>query len=149
MRIATVGSIVVLALATSFTACSKQLTADEQLQAEIAALPYSAAERETIARAIEATPGSASKKLDMLHVMKQRSAARACKNNLRQLAGACDQYKLDHPNGAPTLADLVGPSAYIIKTPVCPSGGTYTINATEGTAACNGAKDTGSEAHAL
>ena len=50
----------------------------------------------------------------------------ACVNGLRMIAGAKDQYALDHNGRAPGgFEDLV--PAYMAKEPVCGAGGTYTI----------------------
>ncbi|MCX7007827.1 MAG: DUF4190 domain-containing protein [Kiritimatiellaeota bacterium] len=51
-----------------------------------------------------------------------------CQNNLRLLAGARRDYAEDNSNAVATsMTQLVGSNAYIIKTPVCPAGGTYTL----------------------
>ena len=57
-----------------------------------------------------------------------KSQGAMCKNNLRMLAGAKDQYMLDNNNKEPaSIADLVGPQAYIKTMPRCPQGGVYTL----------------------
>ena len=64
-----------------------------------------------------------------------KSQTSACKNNLRQIDGAKDQYALENNNTAPaTVAALV--SDYIKKTPVCPNGGTYAVGALGSDATC-------------
>ena len=80
---------------------------------------------------------------------RKKSQQKACLNNLRQISGAIDQYKLDNANSTPTLANLVGATAYIKATPVCPAGGTYSIDAAAGTASCAGATDVGTYTHSL
>ena len=60
----------------------------------------------------------------------------ACINNLRQLSGAKDQYALDHDGHAPgSTQDLV--PAYIVKTPTCSAGGTYTLGASSADPECS------------
>ena len=57
---------------------------------------------------------------------RQNSMKNACINNLRQVAGAKDQYALENDGSAPSaMSDLV--STYIAKDPDCRGGGTYTI----------------------
>lgn len=65
---------------------------------------------------------------------RKRSMASACKNNIRQISGAVDQYRLDHNNTSPaSVDDLVGPDTYIKQTPRCPVGNlTYALPATDG-----------------
>ena len=63
------------------------------------------------------------------------SQKRACQENLQKVDGAKEQWALEEKKAAgATVAwtDLVGVTSYIRKSPVCPSGGTYTI-ATVGT----------------
>ena len=63
---------------------------------------------------------------EAFHQARSRSMVNACINNLRQIDGATDQYRLDHNNKSPTsISDLV--PTYISKTPICQSGGTYEI----------------------
>jgi hypothetical protein len=57
------------------------------------------------------------------------SQQNACVNNLRQLDAAKNEWALEKgkTNGAvPTKEDLL---PYLRSWPVCPAGGTYTINA--------------------
>ena len=67
-----------------------------------------------------------------------RSMASACKNNLRQLSGAVDQYALDHQNTAPTaLSDICGSTLYIKQTPQCPgTTSAYAVPALGADAVC-------------
>lgn len=59
---------------------------------------------------------------------REKSIGNACVNNLRQIAGAKDEYALDNNNAEPAdFGDLV--TQYITKTPVCKGGGTYSIAA--------------------
>ncbi|TAN39218.1 MAG: hypothetical protein EPN23_00410 [Verrucomicrobia bacterium] len=67
-----------------------------------------------------------------------KSVQNACYNNLRLIDAAQDQYALDHANAAPhSLTDLVGTNAYIKDTPVCKSGGTYTLGSRGQPARCS------------
>jgi len=57
------------------------------------------------------------------------SQENACINNLRQLEAAKQQWALEKGKQAtdvPTMDDL---KPYLVKIPVCPAGGTYTLNA--------------------
>lgn len=59
---------------------------------------------------------------------RDKSIESSCKNNLRLLDGALQQYALDNGNAlAPGMTALVGTNAYIRETPVCKGGGTYTL----------------------
>ena len=55
----------------------------------------------------------------------------ACINNLRQIDGAKEQWALENKattGAVPTEGDLYGTDKYIKTPPVCPGGGTYSIN---------------------
>ena len=55
-----------------------------------------------------------------------KAQASSCKNNLRQIDGAKDQFALDNANTAPTaLGDLV--PDYVKNTPLCPAAGTVPL----------------------
>jgi prepilin-type N-terminal cleavage/methylation domain-containing protein len=59
------------------------------------------------------------------------SRAKSCLSNLRTIAYAKEQWAVEEKKGTtdtPAEAALYGPSQYIKSTPLCPSGGTYTIN---------------------
>ena len=61
----------------------------------------------------------------------------ACINNLKQIDGAKQQWALENrktETDVPTEADIL---KYLPAKPVCPSGGTYTINAVGTPAACS------------
>jgi len=62
---------------------------------------------------------------------KARSSAveMSCKNNLRLIEGAREQYVLEHNAAGTNWAQLVGPNAYLKTTPVCVKGGTYSLPA--------------------
>jgi len=66
-----------------------------------------------------------------------KSQLNACQNNLRQISGAKDEYGLDNNSAAlpATAAGLV--TTYISKTPTCPAGGTYALNAYGVDATCS------------
>jgi general secretion pathway protein G len=59
---------------------------------------------------------------------RENSRGRACQENLIKIDGAVEQWALDfrQSNGAPVdMAGIVGPTLYIKRTPLCPSGGDY------------------------
>lgn len=65
--------------------------------------------------------------------MRQRltSAQRACQENLYKIDGAKEAWALETGQGAiaaPTEAMLYGETLFVRATPVCPSGGSYSIN---------------------
>jgi prepilin-type N-terminal cleavage/methylation domain-containing protein len=67
---------------------------------------------------------------------RESSRAKSCVANLQQINSAVEQWAMDNKkNAAATVAltDLVGSTAYIKSTPVCPSGGTYTASPAVGT----------------
>lgn len=58
------------------------------------------------------------------------SAQRSCQENLTKIDGAKEQWALEYRQGSlatPTDADLYGIQRYVKTSPVCPTGGTYTI----------------------
>jgi hypothetical protein len=62
-----------------------------------------------------------------------------CVNNLVKINGAKVQWALENKlgNGAvPQDGDLFGVSLYIAQRPVCPAGGTYTLNAVGSAPTC-------------
>ena len=59
---------------------------------------------------------------------RNESQKRACISNLRQIETAVENYRTANGMTIPTLADISGDSSKYIKvTPVCPSGGSYSI----------------------
>ena len=63
---------------------------------------------------------------------RETSRARACQENLAKIDGAKEQYALDENLGheaAVGMTDLIGPTLYLKRTPECPAGGAYTVNA--------------------
>jgi len=83
---------------------------------------------------------------------RKRSMASSCKNNMRQISGAFDQYKVDHKGTSPTaMSELVGTDNYIKKTPQCPIGNTDYVWATDGNVVCPKVTDTanGGDMHVL
>lgn len=55
---------------------------------------------------------------------RETSRARACQENLSKLDGAKEQYALEYKlgdNSAVDLANLVGNTSYLKKTPTCPA----------------------------
>ena len=69
---------------------------------------------------------------------RENSRGRACQENLTKIDGAKEQYALEFrlpDGGAATMASLIQPNGvpvgegYLKRTPICPSGGTYTEGA--------------------
>jgi prepilin-type N-terminal cleavage/methylation domain-containing protein len=59
------------------------------------------------------------------------SRAKSCLSNLRSISYAKEQWAVEekkHTTDTPVDAALYGPTAYLKSTPLCPSGGSYTIN---------------------
>lgn len=68
------------------------------------------------------------------------SRARVCQENLSKIDGAKEQYAFNNnlPGSVtPDMDDLVGRTLYIKKEPVCPAGGSYTLNAINNSPTCN------------
>lgn len=71
---------------------------------------------------------------------RETSRTNACLENMQKIDGAVQQYILDNniadqaaavaEIGAANIDELVGDDNYIRIAPVCPSGGTYTLQAT-------------------
>lgn len=65
--------------------------------------------------------------LRSLNEARRTPAANACVNNLRQLDGAKESWRLENHktlNDTPRWEDLL---PYLRKKPVCPQGGTYIL----------------------
>ncbi len=59
-----------------------------------------------------------------------KSRASTCVQNLKQLHGAKERWAMDYNQGpldTPSMTDLAGPDTYLKVTPLCPTGGTYTL----------------------
>ncbi len=70
----------------------------------------------------------------------RENSATACQGNLKQIESAKEQWALENkqPSNADcTFASIVGSTLYIKTTPVCPSGGTYTVNAVNADPTCS------------
>jgi hypothetical protein len=68
---------------------------------------------------------------------RETSQRNACINNLRQLEAAKNEWALEnkrHNGDVPTQADLM---PYVKRWPICPAGGTYTINPLGQTPECS------------
>ncbi len=67
---------------------------------------------------------------------REQSRAKSCSANLKQIDSAVQQYAMDNKLAAsattvPSIATLATTSTgYLKTTPVCPSGGTYTVPTT-------------------
>lgn len=62
---------------------------------------------------------------------REKSRQNACQENLTKIDGGKQQWALEqrkNPSDTPTATDLYGETLYVRFTPVCPTGGTYTIN---------------------
>jgi hypothetical protein len=70
---------------------------------------------------------------------REQVAKNACVNNLRMIEGTKDQYAIENNlatgDSAPE-SELFGPDKFLRERPVCPEGGTYTINVVGTDAAC-------------
>lgn len=76
------------------------------------------------------------------NMIKARVSAqqRACIKNLSTIEAAKQMWGVEQgkSDGAvPAEADLIGPDLYIKQMPVCPGGGTYTINPIGQPTTCN------------
>jgi competence protein ComGC len=64
----------------------------------------------------------------------------ACQSNLRMIQGAKEMWALEHKrneDAVPADADLFGASKVVKVAPVCPSGGTYSLNTVKENPACS------------
>lgn len=73
--------------------------------------------------------------------VKARTTAQTngCIENLRQIETAKQQWgaeKRKNNSDLPLWTDLIGSSNYIREIPLCPAGGTYTLNMLGKTASC-------------
>lgn len=72
---------------------------------------------------------------------RETSRAKSCVSNLKQIESAKEQWAMDNRKtgtDTPTEDDLWGGTdPYIKQEPICPSGGTYTINAVEDDPTCS------------
>lgn len=71
---------------------------------------------------------------------RETTKARNCQHNLKQILGAKERWAMDNhrdETDAPTMDELVGPTRYIRFTPVCQSGGTYTIGSLDTLPTCS------------
>ena len=73
---------------------------------------------------------------------RETSRAKSCIANLKQIDAAKEQWAMDNKKGTtdtPAMTDLVGTgtTTYIKNTPVCQSGGTYTVNAVGTSPVCS------------
>ena len=72
---------------------------------------------------------------------RESSRTKSCVANLKQIEAAKEQWAMDTRAGttaSPGTGDLYGATAYVKNTPVCPSGGSYTINNMATRPTCNG-----------
>ena len=72
---------------------------------------------------------------------RETSRTKSCIANLKQIEAAKEQWAMDTraaSTATPGATDLYGSTAYVKNTPVCPSGGTYTIGDMATRPTCNG-----------
>jgi competence protein ComGC len=63
-----------------------------------------------------------------------------CQSNLKAIQGAKEVWKLENKKddaAIPTDADLFGPAKPVQNKPVCPAGGSYSLNAVQESPACS------------
>jgi hypothetical protein len=68
------------------------------------------------------------------------SANFSCMANLRQIEGAKQQWTVENKKLAtdvPADSDIYGPTLYIRAKPLCPQGGTYSLNAVSAAPTCS------------
>lgn len=91
---------------------------------------------------------------------RENSRGRACQENLAKIDGAKEQYALEQKlgnNANVTMNDLINPpgtttagEGYLKSTPVCPAGGSYTVNTIGTNPTCSYTSDkTWAEPHVL
>ena len=71
---------------------------------------------------------------------REASQRNACIAYLRQIEGAKTAWELENKKTAadiPSASDLYGPTKYLRDEPICPAGGTYSINAIGSKASCS------------
>lgn len=64
----------------------------------------------------------------------------ACINNLRMIDGAKEQWALENkkaPGATVSFMDLAGPGKFLRSEPICPSDGTYSVNAIGQSPSCS------------
>jgi len=75
---------------------------------------------------------------------RETGRARGCSRNLRSIQGGLQQYAIDKKlagsasEATTWQADLIGPTKYIKATPICGSGGTYTVTTIDTDPTCTG-----------
>ena len=57
----------------------------------------------------------------------EKAEAGACAANLRMIASAIQQYKMNSDDGKTLPTEMSNLKEYFLEEPECPSGGTYTI----------------------
>ena len=71
---------------------------------------------------------------------RETSRATACQGNLKQIESAKEQWALENKqasNADCEFGSIVGSTLYIKTTPLCPSGGSYTVNAVNADPTCS------------
>src|SRR5438270_99292 len=83
----------------------------------------------------------------------RRARATACQRNLKEIMCAKERWAMDNNRGpldTPSMTELAVPGVYMKGTPVCPSGGTYTVGRLDEIPACSvGGVPGANDAHVL
>ena len=117
-------------------------TAQSQVQAAAAAgTRVWNAQSGTIVTTVSGTQGVV-KPMSLVNtsaITPEQVAINLCINNLRQIDGAKQQWAMENNKPANTLVSAVNITAYLPGNtlPVCPSGGSYTLNAIGTAPACS------------
>jgi prepilin-type N-terminal cleavage/methylation domain-containing protein len=72
---------------------------------------------------------------------RESSRTKSCIANLKQIEAAKEQWAMDTraaTTASPGTGDLYGATCYVKNTPICPSGGSYTIGNMATRPTCNG-----------
>ena len=71
---------------------------------------------------------------------RDRTKAKACQHNLKQILGAKERWAMDNNRGpldTPTMPELAVPGVYMKGTPFCPEGGTYNVGRMDAMPTCS------------
>jgi competence protein ComGC len=71
---------------------------------------------------------------------KQQSEYKACRSNLQSIQAAKEVWALENKKANDTVpndADLFGPGKLVNDTPMCPAGGSYSLNSVQESPTCS------------
>src|SRR3569833_155025 len=71
---------------------------------------------------------------------REKSRATSCQQNMTQIISAKERWAMDNNRPAtdtPSMVELAVPGLYMRNTPLCPSGGTYTVGTLQETPPCS------------